>query len=605
MVRRPDGQMIAFRELTTLQKWIVEGRINREDEISKNGETWKRLGNIMELEPFFSVYEKAQALNRMVDHGAPVAPAAVRGSDVLASYHPHPTSSLAQPILSHAGPTSSLHHRPLDDGQLLPPPVPPLTRPAMPTVHPRVADARPAMERSALSSYASGTGLPGPGALDPEPAPAAFGTSSLDMPDQVLSGPDVVADFRRSRRRAQWTLAAAVLVFLGIGVGAGVAAYGPKDNPLRAFANRYVIQRAEQKPKHPDMSRALEALERDTEASRKQALDLLANLHNKHPTDAVVASWRAYAAAWTALSEQQVLADLQAANASGPRIARAAEKTRASRLATQAADWLRAVQDAQDHPRELGLARGAVALALGKNEAAKRALDELASVHTEHQGDPQWLHLAAATTMSERDPTPDALKQADTRLRTATTLKPKLIRAHVLLARVAHRRSDVPLARKTIDDVLQQVPEHEEAKRLKKAWAPPPPPPPAKKPAPRTFEEWMSIGDRARERNRTQAALNAYGRASELDTASALPQIGKGWCLLDLDKPRVALAAFERAQQADPDNAETYYGIAESQKIIGNTQKALAAYETFLAKAPQNDPERRAVQSQIDRLKKP
>ena len=74
LVRKPDGQMIAFRELTTLQKWIVEGRIHRDDEISKNGETWKRLGNIMELEPFFSVYEKAQTLNSLIEQ-APVVKA--------------------------------------------------------------------------------------------------------------------------------------------------------------------------------------------------------------------------------------------------------------------------------------------------------------------------------------------------------------------------------------------------------------------------------------------------------------------------------------------------------------------------------------------------
>src|SRR5688572_466118 len=62
LVRKPDGLMSAFRELTTLEEWIVEAGIGRHDEISKDGETWKRLGNIMELEPFFSVYEKAPTL---------------------------------------------------------------------------------------------------------------------------------------------------------------------------------------------------------------------------------------------------------------------------------------------------------------------------------------------------------------------------------------------------------------------------------------------------------------------------------------------------------------------------------------------------------------
>src|SRR5687768_5128057 len=98
LVRKPDGQMIAFRELTTLQKWIVEGRINRDDEISKNGETWKRLGNILELEPFFSVYEKARTLNTLMDKSA----VELRGSEVLSASNPIPQP---QPVPAPTIPT--------------------------------------------------------------------------------------------------------------------------------------------------------------------------------------------------------------------------------------------------------------------------------------------------------------------------------------------------------------------------------------------------------------------------------------------------------------------------------------------------------------------
>jgi predicted Zn finger-like uncharacterized protein len=89
LVKKPDGQMIAFRELTTLQKWIVEGRIARDDEISRNGETWKRLGNIAELEPFFSVFERARALNDLMATGAiGDRPLMVNGSEILATMSP-------------------------------------------------------------------------------------------------------------------------------------------------------------------------------------------------------------------------------------------------------------------------------------------------------------------------------------------------------------------------------------------------------------------------------------------------------------------------------------------------------------------------------------
>ena len=61
MVRRVDGQTSRFKELTTLQKWIVERKVGRDDEISKTGKTWKRLGEIAELASFFQVVEAANA----------------------------------------------------------------------------------------------------------------------------------------------------------------------------------------------------------------------------------------------------------------------------------------------------------------------------------------------------------------------------------------------------------------------------------------------------------------------------------------------------------------------------------------------------------------
>jgi len=59
-IRQANGNVYSCRELTTLQKWIIEGKVARDDEISLTGETWKRLGNIPELASFFQVVEDAQ-----------------------------------------------------------------------------------------------------------------------------------------------------------------------------------------------------------------------------------------------------------------------------------------------------------------------------------------------------------------------------------------------------------------------------------------------------------------------------------------------------------------------------------------------------------------
>jgi predicted Zn finger-like uncharacterized protein len=59
-VRQSNGNLFTFKELTTLQKWIVEQKVSRDDEISLSGDQWKRLGNIAELASFFQVVEAAE-----------------------------------------------------------------------------------------------------------------------------------------------------------------------------------------------------------------------------------------------------------------------------------------------------------------------------------------------------------------------------------------------------------------------------------------------------------------------------------------------------------------------------------------------------------------
>ncbi len=58
-LRTAKGNVVPCRDLTMLQKWIIEGKVHRADEISLSGETWKRLGDIPELSSFFQVVEEA------------------------------------------------------------------------------------------------------------------------------------------------------------------------------------------------------------------------------------------------------------------------------------------------------------------------------------------------------------------------------------------------------------------------------------------------------------------------------------------------------------------------------------------------------------------
>ena len=61
-LRQTGGAVFTFRELSTLQRWIVERKASRDDEVAAAGEgdAWRRLGDIPELQSFFKLLEKAQ-----------------------------------------------------------------------------------------------------------------------------------------------------------------------------------------------------------------------------------------------------------------------------------------------------------------------------------------------------------------------------------------------------------------------------------------------------------------------------------------------------------------------------------------------------------------
>ena len=46
-----DGQTHRFRDLTTLQKWVVERKATREDRVSQRGGPWRPLGDVSQMSP--------------------------------------------------------------------------------------------------------------------------------------------------------------------------------------------------------------------------------------------------------------------------------------------------------------------------------------------------------------------------------------------------------------------------------------------------------------------------------------------------------------------------------------------------------------------------
>lgn len=58
MLKQPDGSVYTFERMTTLQRWIAEGKVSKDDMASRTGEGWQTLGTMKELTPFF---QSAQA----------------------------------------------------------------------------------------------------------------------------------------------------------------------------------------------------------------------------------------------------------------------------------------------------------------------------------------------------------------------------------------------------------------------------------------------------------------------------------------------------------------------------------------------------------------
>ena len=167
-VRSPSGRVIAFRELTSMQKWIVERKFGRDDEISLHGDHWKRLGDIAELQPFFLLLDDVDRVHALEERlrRAETPDEASALEDELGNTGPRAPSG---PGLTPA-PTPIRLETPLDpvpEPPRWPEPPPPAPTPEPP----RWPESRPPAPTPAdeAATWASRTPPPAGPTLGPEP----------------------------------------------------------------------------------------------------------------------------------------------------------------------------------------------------------------------------------------------------------------------------------------------------------------------------------------------------------------------------------------------------------------------------------------------------
>lgn len=213
-IRQPGGNVFTCRELTTLQKWIIEGKVGRDDEISLSGDTWKRLGNIPELASFFQVFEEAKQARALQGLGTtpppppPMSAPTPGGPRITETWRepqfvapPQPEPPPAQPNIRET----------MREPQFsVPPPPPPVTAPPAPQPPP----AAPA---------------PAPHARTPLPmAPANFrGPSDEELEKAVKGG-----------GRGKWVFLIIIGLALGGGAGWYFGIYVPEQQRLEAERNK-------------------------------------------------------------------------------------------------------------------------------------------------------------------------------------------------------------------------------------------------------------------------------------------------------------------------------------------------------------------------------
>jgi len=82
---------------------------------------------------------------------------------------------------------------------------------------------------------------------------------------------------------------------------------------------------------------------------------------------------------------------------------------------------------------------------------------------------------------------------------------------------------------------------------------------------------------------RYEEALEAYGRAIELDPKYASPHNGRGNVYRDLGRHEEALEAYGRAIELDPNLVQPHYNLARLEAVRGNREAALEHLEQAVA----------------------
>jgi predicted Zn finger-like uncharacterized protein len=572
MIRTASGQVYNFKELTTLQQWIVECKVSRDDHISRSGETWKRLGDIVELASFFQVVDAAMSAGAM----APRASAA-----------PAPARPPSQPV-------------PLQAERTLDP------------------DSIGALSMDEEPAFA---------AAQTDPRFQAVGPSAAwEEGGSRLSGRHATVDLvdELPRRRSGKTLGIAIAA-VAIGALAVVGVLN-RDRIAGLFSGG-----GEGNDEAYQNGRKLFLM--DDAESLKQAEAELARAPQTHAL-AIAARAEVYTSWAQHLREKAEILDRRAklgesgkGGASSPdpqgmRLTATNLREEANQKLTQAELYSR---KALDLAPEKGEVKRAMADYLRLHGASNQeVLPYLTDARKKLPDDPEAIYVEGAFYLSQGNAARAEQMLRDALTKTKARYGQTLLRAAQQLALIHLRAGKLPDAKAQVDAILQANGKHGWARDLLElcdleeraavagpapgkpdagikvalkpdskvhhAGTPGPGPGPGSSggepPAGASYETLVKQGNSLSERGRTMQALKLFERAIKLNPTGVEAMTGLGFCHLDQARFAAAISLFKKVLTIQPTSGEALIGMAEANRVQGNLSKALDYYRAYLQALP-------------------
>ncbi len=649
LIRSPKGEIQRFRELTTLQQWIVEQKVTRECEISRTGETWKRLGEITELASFFMIVEQAQASARAaLGKEAPRKNTSPMGGPMIQparppTPQPAPAGAFGQPVFGQTppaitatpaafgDPTRKLpaHSNPPDPSpaawpgaapeavkrpEASPPPKVPISGPSTPTIR---SMPEPSSEPSGPTGGLTAGTADEPAWAASKPrveAPPSRSAAWTAATPGTLDLDDDIDGYKPPKGKLGWILLGLIVL-----AGAGVAVYffvlRKPSGPATAQTPQQPAPQQPQLPvdqpvvtrKPPDAGPP-PIVESETARVYREGL---ARLYDD--TD------EAFAAAEPLLEKARAADPEQDARVLGA----------LSLLNTVAAEYMLSGAEAlpskeRRKARDAATARIAKAEKLAKEAFAKapkapEALIAIADVRrlqkkktaevekilgaTDH---PEASYVRALARLRDGK-SEDAKVELETAAQKHQALAGRdHLRARYYLARIALADKRWADARAELDKILLVQPDHARAHALQaevakqEGLAKPiasadPTPDPAGDPVavgpvgPVTADQYDGLvqkADALAENGNCGGAMKLYEKALDARAGGVEALVGMGYCYMDGKDYGRAVSHFRAALGISPRFGDALWGIAEAYRFQGKGADAVAYYQKYLDANP-------------------